>query len=116
MIKAIPGALHLGRIDEPAVMAQAYSAADVFALPSIEDNLPNTMLESMCCGTPVVAFNSGGTAEIIRNGVNGLIAPAKTAESLRVALAQVTIVSGIVKRLATALGRRSSRVGRQRRI
>lgn len=86
--KLIPGALHLGRIDEESVMAQAYAAADVFALPSVEDNLPNTMLESMCCGTPVIAFNSGGTAEIIRNGVNGLIAPAKTPESLRAALAQ----------------------------
>jgi glycosyltransferase involved in cell wall biosynthesis len=68
-------------------MAQAYSAADVFALPSIQDNLPNTMLESMCCGTPVVAFNSGGTAEIIRDGINGLIAPEKTPQSLSKALA-----------------------------
>lgn len=88
LTKLLPGALHLGRIDEESAMAQAYAAADVFALPSIEDNLPNTMLESMCCGTPVVAFNSGGTAEIIRNGVNGLIAPVKTPRSLKEALAQ----------------------------
>ena len=59
-----------------------YAKADVLILPSLEDNLPNTMLEALSVGTPVVAFNTGGMAEVIEDGKNGLLAPEMTAESL----------------------------------
>ena len=59
-----------------------YAAADVLILPSLEDNLPNTMLEALSVGTPVIAFNTGGMAEVIEAGKNGLLAPEMTAESL----------------------------------
>jgi len=41
-------------IKEKRANCNAYSAANVFLIPSREDNLPNTMLESLCCGTPVI--------------------------------------------------------------
>jgi len=43
----------LGYLNSDEQICLAYSAADIFILPSLEDNLPNTMLESMSCGTPV---------------------------------------------------------------
>ncbi|MGE5558186.1 MAG: glycosyltransferase [Bacillota bacterium] len=67
----------LGMIDTDEALALAYSAADVTALPSLEDNLPNIMLESMACGTPVVAFQTGGMAAVIVDGKNGYLAPLK---------------------------------------
>ena len=67
------GICGLGRIEDEATMAKAYSAADVFVIPSLEDNLPNTMLESLMCGTPVIGFPVGGIAETIEDGVNGYL-------------------------------------------
>jgi len=66
-----------------------YVAADLLALPSQEDNLPNTGLEAMACGTPVVALPAGGVPDIVDEAC-GLLAPTMTAgalaETLRAAL------------------------------
>jgi glycosyltransferase involved in cell wall biosynthesis len=51
-----------------------YSAADVYVIPSLQDNLPSTVLESMACGTPVVGFDVGGIREMVRPGVTGVLA------------------------------------------
>ncbi len=51
-----------------------YSAADLFVLPSREDNQPQTGLEAMACGTPVVGFRAGGIPEYVRHNKTGLIA------------------------------------------
>lgn len=64
---------HLGHITDEEVLATAYSAADLFVIPSIEDNLPNTMIESLSCGTPVVGFNIGGIPDAVLGGFNGFI-------------------------------------------
>lgn len=50
-----------------------YSAADILVIPSREDNLPNTMVESMFCGTPILSFNIGGMRDHIQNGFNGFL-------------------------------------------
>lgn len=42
-----------------------YSEADVFINPTLEDNFPTTNIEALACGTPIVAFSSGGSAEVI---------------------------------------------------
>ena len=63
----------LGRLDAEAELAKVYAASDAFLLPSTEDNLPNTMLESMCSGTPVIGFAIGGLPELIESGQNGLL-------------------------------------------
>ncbi len=50
----------------------AYRAADVFVIPSVEDNLPNTILESLACDTPVVGFCVGGIPDLVKDGLTGV--------------------------------------------
>lgn len=61
-------------IFEQDKIAMFYSAADVFVCPSRMDNLPNTCIESISCGTPVAAFDVGGIPEIITHNENGYLA------------------------------------------
>ncbi len=51
-----------------------YNAADVFVLPSLSENLPNTIMEAMACGVPCVGFNVGGIPEEIDHRHNGYVA------------------------------------------
>lgn len=71
----------LGPIRSDARLRTIYSAADVFAAPSREDNLPNTVIESLSCGTPCVAFQIGGMPDLIKPGHTGrLVTPFDTNE------------------------------------
>lgn len=71
--------LHLGRPDADALLRLFYSAVDLFICPSRQDNLPNTVMESMACGTPVVAFDIGGMPDMVREDISGwLVAPFDT--------------------------------------
>jgi glycosyltransferase involved in cell wall biosynthesis len=67
--------LHLGYAENDRLLSFAYSAADVFVISSLQDNFPNTVLEALACGTPVVGFSVGGIPEMVRSGVTGLLAP-----------------------------------------
>ena len=70
----LPFILHnAGVVNSQKKMAQLYQAADIFVLPSLQDNLPNTVVEALACGTPVVAFNTGGVPEMIQHKENGYI-------------------------------------------
>lgn len=64
----------LGRLSDPASLAMAYSAADVFVCPSREDNLPNTVAEALACGTPCVAFDVNGLPDMIEHRRTGWLA------------------------------------------
>lgn len=64
---------HFERISDLHLLNQIYSAADITAIPSREDNLPNVMLESFANGTPIISFSNGGMAEYTQNGKNGII-------------------------------------------
>lgn len=75
--------MSLGRIDDERLMAIAYSAADVFVIPSLEDNFPNTVVEAHMCGTPIIGFPTGGIKEMIDNNVDGLLCTEVGVESLR---------------------------------
>ncbi|MEL7038720.1 MAG: glycosyltransferase family 4 protein [Cyanobacteria bacterium J06592_8] len=65
---------YLGRFGDDISIALVYNAADVFVAPSLQDNLPNTILEAMACGVPSVAFNIGGMPDMIDHESNGYLA------------------------------------------
>jgi glycosyltransferase involved in cell wall biosynthesis len=81
--------VHLPSVNDDGFLSLIYSAADVFVAPSLADNLPNTILESIACGTPVVAFNAGGIPDAVRPGVTGLLAKTGDAAELRGAILQL---------------------------
>jgi len=65
-----------------AALVQAYQSADVYVMPTLWDNFPNTCLEAMACGVPVVASAVGGLPEIINDGVDGRLVPPRDPERL----------------------------------
>jgi glycosyltransferase involved in cell wall biosynthesis len=81
--------LDFGEVHDDRLLAALYSASDLFLIPSLEDNLPNTVIEAMACGTPVVGFNVGGIPDMVRSGETGLLVDAGDASAL----------SGAVRRL-----------------
>ena len=64
----------LGKLNDTISMAVVYSSADIFVAPSVQDNLPTTIIEAIACGTPCVAFRIGGIPDIITHGQNGYLA------------------------------------------
>lgn len=69
-------------ISDPKMLVKLYNAADAFVLPSLQDNLPNTVVESLSCGTPVVGFRIGGVPEMITHMETGYLAEVKNSLSL----------------------------------
>jgi glycosyltransferase involved in cell wall biosynthesis len=67
--------LAFGNVDDDVAMADILGLADLIAVPSIEDNYPNLVLEAMSCGTPSLGFAAGGVPEMICDGITGVLAP-----------------------------------------
>lgn len=88
-----------GPVHNPRLLSVAYSASDLFVMPSYQEAFAQTPLEAMACGCPVVAFPCSGTEELI-NVNNGIRCPDFTAESL---------AAGIQKALATHYDREAIR-------
>jgi glycosyltransferase involved in cell wall biosynthesis len=80
---------YTGYIENEQSMAELYAAADVFIAPSLEDNLPNTVVEALACGTPLVAFDATGLPSMISHQENGYLAKAFDAEDLAAGIAWV---------------------------
>ena len=78
----LPKLNSLGFIDSAERLCQAYSAADVVVVPSIEDNQPQVGLEAMACGTPVIAFDTCGLPEYVKDGKTGWLCPVADADAL----------------------------------
>ncbi len=72
----------LGLVKEAAEMRRFYALADCFIIPTLEDNLPNTVMESLSCGTPVVGFKTGGIPEMVGHLESGFLAEQRNAEEL----------------------------------
>jgi glycosyltransferase involved in cell wall biosynthesis len=100
--------ISLGYLRDDEKIREAYSAADLFVLPSLEDNLPNTMLESLSCSTPVVAFATGGIPDVVIEGETGMLAP--TGDSAALGRAIASMVSD------PTLRNRMGQTGRERMV
>jgi glycosyltransferase involved in cell wall biosynthesis len=85
----MPSLKHLGKITGPEQQRLVYSAADVFILPSLEDNLPLTGLEAMSCGTPILGFRTGGMPDYVIEGRTGRLVPTGDAHAMGHALREM---------------------------
>lgn len=72
----------LGYVSDEEKIVEVYNAADLFVIPSLDENLPNTIMESMACGVPCVGFKVGGIPEMIDHRQNGYVAQYRDAEDL----------------------------------
>jgi len=77
-----------GRVERD-VMASLYRDADVVVNPSLVDNMPNSVLEALASGVPVVSTNVGGVPYIVRDGVTALLVPPRAPAELAAALRRV---------------------------
>lgn len=75
-----------GFVKSPDRKAEVYSAADVMLHPAREDNLPNTVLECLACGTPVAGFDVGGMKDLLGQGESGCLAANVAGEDLAVCM------------------------------
>ena len=72
----------VGHLSDSVSISLLYAACDVFVLPAWQENLPNTLMESLACGTPCVAFDQGGIPELVQHQRNGWLARFKDAADL----------------------------------
>jgi glycosyltransferase involved in cell wall biosynthesis len=97
--------LHMGSIEDDAQLCMTYNAADVFVIPSLQDNLPNTVLEAMACGTPVTGFDAGGIPDMVRPGVTGTLVPAGDTEALARAIQELLVDGTLCRHMGQAARR-----------
>ncbi|MBQ6653406.1 MAG: glycosyltransferase family 4 protein [Prevotella sp.] len=84
----------LGYVSDTARIVDIYNAADVFVMPSLSENLPNTIMEAMACGVPCVGFNVGGIPEEIDHLKNGYVARYRDADDLAEGICHVLFNAG----------------------
>lgn len=73
----------MGYVGGARLKSMLYTAADLFVLPTFGEGLPNVLLESMACGTPMVSFDVGGVPDLVRPGVTGYLAAPADVDDLR---------------------------------
>ncbi|MDD4921475.1 MAG: glycosyltransferase family 4 protein [Bacteroidales bacterium] len=79
----------LGYLSDQDTIVKMYQAVDCFVTPSLEENLPNMIMEAMSCGVPCIGFNIGGIPEMITHQKNGYIAQYKSAEDLALGIRSI---------------------------
>ena len=79
---ASPGVRQFGAVREETTLRSLYAAADVMVVPSRQENLPNSGIEALACGTPVVGFDIGGMPDLVEHGVSGWLAEPFEADGL----------------------------------
>src|SRR5262249_33858238 len=70
-------------------LRQTYNAADLYLIPSLHDNSPNTVLEAMACGVPAIGFSVAGIPDMIRDGINGALVPTGDVSALSSTILQL---------------------------
>ena len=78
-----------GYVTDEARMRDLYQAADLLVMPTLMDNLPNTIAEAMACGIPCVAFSVGGTPQMVDTGLNGYLAECRNSLDFAEGIARV---------------------------
>jgi glycosyltransferase involved in cell wall biosynthesis len=81
--------LHLGHVGHERLVSLVYNTADVFVIPSWQENFPQTALEAVACGIPAIGFEVGGIPDIIRPDITGLLVPLKDVAALAAAIAEL---------------------------
>jgi glycosyltransferase involved in cell wall biosynthesis len=89
-----------------ANLIQAYQEAAVCILPSTWENSSYTLLEAMACATPVVACNSGGSPELIEDGVSGFLIPVNDSGALIARIAELMTTPSLRKAMGENARRR----------
>jgi len=72
----------LGYLSKEEDIIDIYNASDCFVIPSLQENLPNTIMEAMACGVPCVGFDVGGIPEMIDHQENGIVVPQRNIPAL----------------------------------
>ena len=80
---------YLGKAHDEQGVAQYLRACDIFVCPSLEDNLPNSVIEAMACGCPVIASNTGGLSDLVDASITGLLVEPGEPEALAKAMNQM---------------------------
>jgi glycosyltransferase involved in cell wall biosynthesis len=96
----------LGFVGGDRLKSLIYCASDLFVLPTRGEGLPNVLLESMACGTPMVSFDVGGVPDLVRPGLTGYLAGADDAQELGRGILELLED----ERLRDAMGRRCREV------
>lgn len=92
--------VEVGQVQNDRLMAACYAAADIFVLPTRQDNLPNSLLESIACGTPIVSFNVGGVPEVITHMETGFLAEPETATHLKEGIETLLVDSSLLRKMS----------------
>ncbi|MDA9260656.1 glycosyltransferase [Puniceicoccaceae bacterium] len=91
--------INLGSIQDDRFLRIFYSACDLFICPSLQDNLPNTVMEAMACQTPVVAFDIGGLSDMVRPDISGYLLPNQDTHQLSTAITHALSTPNELQRL-----------------
>jgi glycosyltransferase involved in cell wall biosynthesis len=92
---------HVGLMSTEKEMAELFQAADLFLCASRADNLPNTIMEAMGCGIPVLATSVGGIPEMVEDGANGRLCAPDDSDSLAATLADMLAQKSVLSGMGT---------------
>jgi glycosyltransferase involved in cell wall biosynthesis len=89
----------ISTVNDDRLLAIVYSATDVLVHAARAENLPNTILEGMSCGTPAIAFDTGGVREVVRNHETGFLLPNVNIDQVAATLFSVMNSEDLLQRL-----------------
>lgn len=90
---------HLGMLPGDEEVADVIRNSSAFVCPTLEDNLPNVVMESIACGCPVIAFSTGGIPDMVSHEGSGLLAPKGDVEALANCIKRFCLDGKLRKRL-----------------